>query len=116
MISLSTTQSKRLYLTALIYSLFYFYSGAKVELREHENCTALLIAAKYGHTETVSVLMKNRAKVTAVDKDDRTILHQCAGENHLEALRVRPYTKYCLHLMLIISSFICLHLNMSVMT
>ena len=66
----------------------FISSGAKVEHRDHENFTALLVAAKYGHTETIATLLKNRAKVNAVDKYDKTVIHQCSEESHPEALKV----------------------------
>ena len=49
----------------------------------------MLIAANYGHTETIAVLMKSRANIAATDKNDGTVLHQCAEEGRVDALQVR---------------------------
>jgi len=49
----------------------------------------LLIAASYGHTDTIAVLLKHKANVLAVDKNDKTIIYMCAEENRVDALQVR---------------------------
>ena len=62
--------------------------GAKLESHDVDNFTPLLLAANYGHTETISVLLRHKADVTARDKYDKSVLYQCAEENRADALQV----------------------------
>ena len=64
------------------------FSGANIELHDTDNYTALLIAASYGHTETMEVLLKNKANVLATEKNDKNVLYLCAEENRADALQV----------------------------
>lgn len=57
-------------------------------MHDSDHFTALLIAANYGHTETIAVLLKHKANVMATDKNDKSILFQCAEEDRLDAIQV----------------------------
>lgn len=50
----------------------------------------LATASVNGHTECVELLLKHRASVNAVDKDQRTHLMLAAADNHVECIE-------CLH-------------------
>ena len=78
-----------------------------MESHDLDNFTPLLIAANYGHTETISVLIRHKANVTAMDKHDKTVLYQCAEENRPDALKVSLFE----HMLLVrlLKAFGCLH-------
>ena len=46
------------------------------------------MAANYGHTETITCLLRLKANVTAMDKNDKSVIYQCAEENRQDALKV----------------------------
>ena len=52
-------------------------------------CTLLIVASKYGHTNAVNVLLQYGANVALTDKSGRTALHFAAGssDNSCEILR-----------------------------
>jgi len=58
-------------------------------MHDNDQFTALLLAANYGHTQTISVLLKHKANVMAVDKNDKSVIFQCAEEDRVDALQVR---------------------------
>ena len=60
---------------------------AKVDLQNKEGCTALLLAAKYGHLEIVKVLLAKDAKINVQDKEGLTALLLATQEGHLEIMK-----------------------------
>ena len=60
--------------------------GAKPDIRNNENATALHMAAFFGHTRIVKMLIANGADLTARDDDGVTPLH-LADANVKEILR-----------------------------
>lgn len=65
-----------------------YFSGANIELHDTDQYTALLVAASYGHSEAIQILLENKANMLAVDKNDKNIIYICAEENRVEALQV----------------------------
>nr|XP_054752859.1 serine/threonine-protein phosphatase 6 regulatory ankyrin repeat subunit B-like [Lytechinus pictus] len=61
--------------------------GAKIEARDKDNFTPLLIAASSGHSATIKILLGKRANIVAIDKHDKTALFWAAEENKPEALQ-----------------------------
>ena len=70
------------------YLMFSPFRGAKIEKRDKDNFTPLLLAACYGHADTIKRLIKRGADLKAVDKDDKNAIYWTAEEDHLEALSV----------------------------
>ena len=48
--------------------------GARVDTKNQDGETALMLAAENGHTECVKILLKNWADVNAKDEDGKTAL------------------------------------------
>ena len=63
--------------------------GARINRRDKDNYTPLLLAATYGHVQTVELLLQKGADYTAVDKYDKTAIYLAAEENKLAVLEVR---------------------------
>lgn len=68
---------------------FFVFSGARINKRDYDSCTPLLLASIKGHVETIEVLMEAFADHTAVDILEKTAVYLAVEENHLEALKVR---------------------------
>ena len=62
--------------------------GARINRRDKDNYTPLLLAATYGHPNTVELLLHKGADFTAVDKYDKTAIYLAAEENKLTVLEV----------------------------
>ena len=62
--------------------------GARINRRDKDNYTPLLLAATYGHVETVELLLQKGADYTAVDKYDKTAIYLAAEENKFAVLEV----------------------------
>ncbi len=63
-------------------------SGAKIERRDKDNFTPLLIAASNGHSQTIKVLLDHSADISARDKHDKTAMFWAAEENQPDGLQV----------------------------
>jgi len=59
-----------------------------LERRDKDNFTPLLMAATYGHADTIDLLLKKRADYEAVEKNEKTAIYLCSEEDNLEALKV----------------------------
>ena len=70
-------------------SLLNANSGARIERRDKDNFTPLLIAASNGHSATISVLLKYGANIRAVDKHEKSSIYWAAQENEVQALKAR---------------------------
>ena len=68
--------------------IFPCYSGAKIEFRDKDNFTPLLIAASNGHSATIGELLKQGANLRAVDKHEKSAVFWAAQENEVQALTV----------------------------
>ena len=66
----------------------YCYSGAKLERRDKDNFTPLLIAASNGHSATIAELLKRGGNIRAVDKHEKSAVYWAAQENEVQALTV----------------------------
>lgn len=71
------------------YCVIFSCRGARLEKADKDNFTPLLIAASFGHVETLKVLLELGANVFAVDKNEKTAMHWACEEDHLDVLQVR---------------------------
>ena len=63
--------------------------GAKIEKRDRDNFTPLLLAAAEGNAEAVEILLQHGADIYAQDREDKSVLYWAAAENHSNAVEVR---------------------------
>ena len=66
----------------------FFPRGAKIEAKDKDNFTPLLLAASAGHSSTIEILLTKKADITAMDKYEKTAIFWAAEENKPEALNV----------------------------
>ena len=66
----------------------FFTRGARINRRDKDNYTPLLLAATYGNVDTVEMLLQKGADYTAVDKYDKTAIFMAAEENKYKVLEV----------------------------
>lgn len=59
-----------------------------MEYRDKDGYTPLLIAATYGHADTVHLLLRKGADFEAVEKNDKTAIYLACEEDKPEALAV----------------------------
>ena len=62
--------------------------GADVNARDDNDRTALMIAASYGHTESIRLLLKYGADIDAEDNQGRTPAIMAAEYGHTESIRL----------------------------
>jgi len=63
-----------------------------LEYRDKDGYTALLIAATYGHADTIHILLRRGADYEAVEKNDKTAVYLACEEDNAEALSVSIYS------------------------
>ena len=63
--------------------------GAKIEKKDKDNFTPLLLAAAEGNSESVEVLLKNGANINVVEREDKSVLYWAAAQNHEQTVSVR---------------------------
>ncbi len=63
-------------------------AGAGLEVRDNENMTALMIAAKKGYTDIASRLINAGANVSAKDRYSRTVLTYAFDNGHTEIVKL----------------------------
>jgi serine protease inhibitor len=63
-----------------------------LEYRDKDGYTALLIAATYGHADTIHSLLGRGADYEAVEKNDKTAVYLACEEDNAEALSVSIYS------------------------
>jgi ankyrin repeat protein len=59
-------------------------NGADINAKDEDGHTALIVAAKNGHTEIVNLLLNRGADINAKDKDGETALIKAAFNGHTE--------------------------------
>lgn len=69
------------------------FRGAQIERRDKDNFTPLLLAACYGHSNTIKMLLKSGADLSATDKHGKTAIFWSSEENKQDALKVRKCEK-----------------------
>ena len=69
--------------------------GAKIEKRDRDNFTPLLLAAAEGNAEAVEVLLQHGADIYAQDREDRSVLYWASKENHVKAAEVPSSSFSC---------------------
>ena len=62
--------------------------NADIDIKDSENSTPLIIAARNGHVETAAILLKNKADINEVDRDEKTCMMWAAEENRVEVIKV----------------------------
>jgi ankyrin repeat protein len=83
-------QSDRYGMTALMHACFDNHTDiarmllgrakTMIDSTEGDGCTALIIAAEYGHPEMTQLLLDSGARIDQADKDDRTaLMWSCRG-------------------------------------
>ncbi len=65
------------------------FRGAKLECRDRDKNTPLLIAGKKNHVDSAIFLLEHGADPSAKDKNDRNVYHHTAVEGCLDTLKVR---------------------------
>lgn len=65
-----------------------FFSGAKIDCRDKDNETPLMMAVRKNNTEVVKVLTALGADIRLKDADDRTCMYIAAEEDCVETLKV----------------------------
>ena len=73
-------------------SIFFDFREAKLECRDRDKNTPLLISAKKNHVNAVKFLLKHGADPSAKDKNDRNVYHYTALEGCIDTLKVVKYT------------------------
>ena len=68
--------------------LLFLIRGARINRRDKDNFSPLLIAASNGHAATIKTLLQKGARLYDVDKNDKTALFWAAEEDNVEALEV----------------------------
>ena len=68
--------------------LLFLFRGARINRRDKDNFSPLLIAASNGHAATIKTLLQKGARLYDVDKNDKTALFWAAEEDNVEALEV----------------------------
>ena len=63
--------------------------GSRINRRDKDNFSPLLIAASNGHASTIRTLLQKGARLYDVDKNDKTALFWAAEEDNVEALEVQ---------------------------
>ena len=63
-----------------------------MEYRDKDGYTPLLIAATYGHADTIHILLRRGADYEAVEKNDKTAVYLACEEDNAEALSVSIYS------------------------
>ena len=67
------------------------FRGAKLECRDRDKNTPLLISAKKNHEAAVKFLLQHGAEPGAKDKNDRNAYHYTAAEGGGETLKVDEF-------------------------
>ena len=67
------------------------FREAKLECRDRDKNTPLLISAKKNHVNAVKFLLKHGADPSAKDKNDRNVYHYTALEGCIDTLKVVKY-------------------------
>ena len=62
--------------------------GVDVNGRMTRNWTPLMVAAKYGHTEVMDLLIKNKAEIDLLDQDGNSALILAVTSNQVEAVKL----------------------------
>ena len=70
-------------------------SGAKANVKDAENMTALLITSRYGHVETLEHLLEYDIDFSDVDNDKKNCLMWAAEENHVAVIQVLSLKLNC---------------------
>ena len=65
------------------------FSGAKIDCRDKDNETPLMMAVRKNNTDVVKLLAALGADVSLKDADDRTCLFIAAEEDCVETCKVR---------------------------
>ena len=62
--------------------------GARIEARDKDNFTPLLLASCEGNDEAVDILLARGADINALDREDKSALFWAAAQNHSKTMEV----------------------------
>ena len=74
---------------------YLLQKGARIDPKDKDNFTPLLMAACEGNADAVRMLLDNNADMYAIDKEDKSALYWAAAQNHVEAAQVRFIIRFC---------------------
>ena len=61
---------------------------AKIENKDKDNFTPLLLASAEGNAEAVELLLNSGADIYALDKEDKSALFWASAQNHVKVVEV----------------------------